>query len=184
MQLAMPASEGTRLRTLTQLFHRRWAVPILAELSRRDGAKFVTLVHSTGAAAGSVRATLDSLIELEWVTPNPGYGHPLRPEYLLTPNGAKLAPTCVRLDDALGALGLHEVALRKWSMPVLDSVSRAPRRFGELAARLVPITDRALSLSLADLSAAALVARRPCSAARTYAPTAAGGRLADLIAGL
>ena len=33
---------------LVNLFHRRWAVPVLAELERDHGAKFVTLSRRLG----------------------------------------------------------------------------------------------------------------------------------------
>lgn len=176
-----------RVRTLIHLFHHRWSVPILGELDRRRGAKFVTLVHATGAAPGSVRASLDALIARGWVAPNPGYGHPLRPEYILTDAGAHLAPTCARLDDALVALDLRPVALRKWSMPVLDAVAHGAARFTQIATHLRQATDRAVSLSLQDLQRASLLQRVVDTATpalapmHCYTPTLRGSQLSDLL---
>ncbi len=141
------------------LFRRRWACPVLAALHRAQGAKFVTLVNRLESNQGAIRQTLDTLIELEWVRRNPGYGHPLRPEYILTARGERLAPACDRLDGALAALGVRSVALRKWSMPVLYVVGEGPTRFSQIPRVLRDATDRAVSLTLKELSGAAMVAR-------------------------
>ena len=74
---------------LAQLFHHRWAVPVLAELHRTSGSRFVTLHRRLGIGRESLRRTLASLAEQDLVARNPGYGHPLRPEYVLTPNRAR-----------------------------------------------------------------------------------------------
>lgn len=162
------------------LFRRRWIVPVLAELSRRDGAKFVTLAHSTGASAGALRVTLDELRAREWVLPNPGHGHPLRPEYVLSARGARVAARCVPLDDLLRDDAVRDVALRRWSMPVLHAIGRRRARFSVIAERLGAITDRALSLSLQDLAAVDLVERRVVDdrpPVPVYAATDAGREL-------
>lgn len=145
--------------TLADLFHRRWAVPVLAQLHLHTGAKFATLVHATGATPASIRQTLDHLIALGWVAPNPGYGHPLRPEYILTVAGQHLAPGCVTLDAALVRCNLRDIGLRKWTMPTLAALAHGSRRFHELAASLGTVTDRALSLSLSGLAGVPLVGR-------------------------
>ena len=148
-----------RLDRLLTLFRRRWSVPVIAQLARSDGERFIPLVHALKASPEALRETLADLTELGWVGPNPGYGHPLRPEYILTRRGEKLAPACVALDDAISGLGLRPVALRRWSMPVLYVVGGAPARFSDIARRLAGITDRALSLTLRDLDGASVVAR-------------------------
>jgi DNA-binding HxlR family transcriptional regulator len=149
-------SKGERL---IRLFHRRWVVPVLAALAASRGAKFVTLVHVTGASPGALRATLSELRARGWVRDNPGYGHPLRPEYILTRAGARAAERCAALEDALERLGAREIARRKWSMPVVYVTGLSPARFSTLAERLTGITDRALSLSLRGLGEADLVSR-------------------------
>ncbi len=155
-----------RLERITALFHRRWSVPLLAELHRAGGAgeaggaKFVTLVYRTGASEGAVRQTLAELVARGWVARNSGYGHPLRPEYILTRQGAAIAPACAGLDQTIRALGIVETALRRWSMPVLHVLGDGPRRFGAIARSLEGITDRSLALTLRDLDAVDLVARR------------------------
>ncbi len=148
-----------RLDRLMALFRRRWACPVMAELHSAQGAKFVSLVHALGANPGSIRQTLDELIDLGWIRRNPGFGHPLRPEYILTRRGERLAPTCARLDQAVRQTGAQEIALRKWSMPTLYVVGDGPTRFTEVTDALPSATDRAVSIALKDLSAATMIAR-------------------------
>ncbi|MCC6908994.1 MAG: winged helix-turn-helix transcriptional regulator [Phycisphaerales bacterium] len=148
-----------RLDRLMALFRRRWACPIMAELDRAQGAKFVSLVHALGANAGSVRQALDELIDLGWIRRNPGYGHPLRPEYILTRRGERLAPACGRLEWAMQRTDATEIALRKWSMPALFVIGPGPARFTQVAQALDTATDRAVSIALKDLSRADLIAR-------------------------
>jgi DNA-binding HxlR family transcriptional regulator len=148
------------LARLIPLCRRRWSIPILARLSRVDGDRFVPLVHALDAGQEAVRETLAELIEQGWVRPNPGYGHPLRPEYILTGKGERLAPACVRLDDTLAALRLKDVCLRRWSLPALHVIGDGATRFSGIARQLGDVTDRALSMTLASLDDAAIVARR------------------------
>ena len=148
-----------RFQRLAILFHRRWAVPVLAELHRGRGAKFVTLVSRLGISRDVARQTLDALVEHHWVKRNPGYGHPMRPEYLLTARGAKLAPACARLLGTLRRLGLERVGLRKWTLPVVLAIRGSGTRFNELKGVLPGITARALTLALKSLEEASLVER-------------------------
>lgn len=148
------------MQRCADLFHRRWAVPILAELQRSAGAKFVTLVNRLGVSRDSLSQTLDDLIERGLVTRNPGYGHPLRPEYILTPAGAALAPSCLSLVRTLDELQAGDAALRKWSMPIVYALRTGPRRFSELKLLLPGITPRALTQTLKELLERALIARR------------------------
>ena len=78
------------LNRFITLFHRQWAVRVLVELQRAHGAKFVTLHSQLGVGRATLRATLDDLIAEGWVLRNPGHGHPMRPEYLLTKEGSLL----------------------------------------------------------------------------------------------
>jgi len=141
---------------LIALFHHRWAAPVLAELERQKGSRFAALVGILGLGRESLRRTLDALIALGLVARNPGYGHPLRPEYKLTPHGEPVARRCRRLLEELG--DERELALRKWSLPVLVALQRAAR-FTELRDELPGITPRALALALKDLQTAGLVER-------------------------
>ena len=181
----MPTSR--RLRRLLVLFHHRWGVPVLAELHRMSGAKFVTLAHRLDVSRDSLSRTLGTLVEHAWVERNPGYGHPMRPEYVLTPAGRKLAPWCHRLVRTLKGLGLEYTALRKWTMPALLGLALGNKRFGELRAFLASTTARALTQTLKDLQAAGLVERKVTDGyppATRYRLTRRGRRLAPVLGAL
>lgn len=167
---------------LAAVFHRRWAVPVLAELSARQGCRVVELTHALEAARQPVKDALESLVELGLVQPNPGYGHPMRPEYILTGRGERVGPACVRLMGALREAEAVEVGLRKWSMATVAAVSGGPARFGQIAAALGRATDRAVSLALGDLTGAGLVQRAVLEAPpylTVYALTARGAPVAE-----
>ena len=144
---------------LIALFHHRWAVPVLAQLHRSRGAKFVTLVNRLAVSRDSLRRTLGALIDQGWVMRNPGHGHPLRPEYLLTKAGTRVAPWCVRAMKLIRALGVEHVALRKWSLPVAFVVARGRVRFSQLRDSLSTSTARALTHTLKELQSEELVER-------------------------
>jgi DNA-binding HxlR family transcriptional regulator len=161
--------------TLVQLFHHRWAPPALRLLDERGAARFVELQRKLDVGRDSLRRALDTLIELGFVRRNEGYGHPLRPEYVITPRGRSAAPLTARVVQSANA----ETLLRKWSVPILAELYEA-QRFSELRAALEGITPRALALALRDLEDAGLVRRdvlptRPPST--VYRATRRGARV-------
>lgn len=172
------------MSSLIELFHHRWAVPILAELHNQRGSRFVTLARTLGLSRESLRQTLGALVDGGLVRRNPGYGHPLRPEYLLTERGARVASGCQPLIKTLRRRDLEDVCLRKWSMPLLASLTEGPRRFSELREELERISPRALTLALKELEAAGLVERRVTSdypPATLYRLSRSGRPLANLL---
>src|SRR5215211_4726683 len=116
---------------LISLFHHRWAPPALAQLARRDGVRFVELQNRLGVGRESLRRALDALLELGYARRNPGYGHPLRPEYLVTDAGRRAGAACASVLEA----GDQDLLLRKWSVPTLAELD-VDRRFSELRALL------------------------------------------------
>jgi len=168
------------IQDVIALFHHRWSAPVLAELLRQDGSRFAALTGTLGIGRESLRRTLDALLALGLVGRNPGYGHPLRPEYVLTQRGKSVARRCAtllaRADD--------DVLLRKWSLPVLTALE-GPAHFSELRAALPGVTPRSLALALKDLQAAGLVERRIEDAyppTAVYAPTARARELSGIFA--
>ncbi|MBA3366461.1 MAG: winged helix-turn-helix transcriptional regulator [Actinobacteria bacterium] len=148
------------MSTLAQLLNYRWSPAVLAELHRgRAGGRFVALAHFVGLPRESLRRTLAALIEGGLVRRNPGYGHPLRPEYVLTARGTLVAPHCAELVAILNGLDIEEVALKKWSLPAVMALRDGGRRFGGLRSELEDVTGRALTTTLKDLVAARLVTR-------------------------
>jgi DNA-binding HxlR family transcriptional regulator len=146
-------------RSIVSLCHYRWAIPVVAELSRTDGSKFVTLAAHLGVARDALKRTLTALIEQGLVQRNPGYGHPLRPEYLLTDAGRSIGPACRELAAQLTALGVEDVGLHKWSLPLLTALRDEARHFSELKNAFPGVTARAVTLALKELGEAGLVER-------------------------
>lgn len=146
---------------LVDLLQYRWSVPVLGAFhAAGGGARFAGLMRRLGVGRGSLARTLEHLVARGWIEPNPGYGHPLRPEYRWTPAGRPLAAWCARLHARLERSGLTDDALRKWPLPVVLVLAGGPERFGALKAGLPGITARALTLALERLEQAGLVRRR------------------------
>jgi DNA-binding HxlR family transcriptional regulator len=101
---------------------------------------------------------------------NPGYGHPLRPEYVLTARGAALGPRCARLWEAIERRDLTDVCLRKWSLAVLLTIAGGASRFSEIEAEVPNASPRAVTLAIKDLEAAGMIDRR---VQKGYPPKAA-----------
>ncbi len=139
----------------------RWQIPLLALASASEGFRFAEAVRRLGLARGVARASLDALIEEGWLARNPGHGHPLRPEYVLTAEGRDAGKWSEAVMRAREELGLAPDALTRWSLPLLVVLAHGEARFGALAENLAPVTPRALSLTLKAALAAALVTARP-----------------------
>ncbi len=124
---------------------------MLAELCESSGAKFVTMVRRLGVGRASLSVTLQFLVSNGLVRRNTGYGHPLRPEYLLTPNGRKPARQCLFLVNLIRNLKADKIAYRKWSLPVVQAIGDRQTRFSALRRMLGISTPRALILALKAL---------------------------------
>ena len=175
------------LRQFVLLFHHRWALPVLAELHRTGGAKFVTLVNRLAVNRDSLHQALEVLIAEGVVQRNPGHGHPLRPEYLLTAAGNGRAPWCARILAILSALGIEDVALRKWSLPVVYALRQGLDRFSEVRTFFPGLTPRSLILTLKSLQQVGLVVRTISDGyppASHYRLTRRGQELSALLEGL
>lgn len=147
----------------------RYSFPVLAELSRDQGCKFVTLINRLEASDRAIRQALDYLIEVGWVMRNPGYGHPMRPEYILTEQGLLVGSDSLRIWDALREWKEELVALERWPLPVLVAILSGARRFGQIRSMVGSVTPRALALSLTRLQESGLVVREVVDA---HPPTA------------
>jgi DNA-binding HxlR family transcriptional regulator len=144
---------------LTQLGSHRWLVPLLADLAAHKGARFVELVHRLGLARDSLVRTLETAAAIGWVQRNPGHGHPLRPEYILTEAGGAAAVRAATIAEAQREIGLPPGAATRWGLPLVAGIGAGHDRFNALARLLAPATPRALSQGLTALGNHGLVSR-------------------------
>jgi DNA-binding HxlR family transcriptional regulator len=149
-----------REEDLRWLIGSRWFVPVLALASREEGVRFAPLVARLGISRSLLTRVIAQLVGKGWLMRNPGHGHPLRPEYVLTEAGRPIGAWCEPVMAARLDLGLGRAALGRWSLPVLRRLDRRWERFSWLEAQLSPISPRSLSLALKQLLQASLVERR------------------------
>ena len=110
------------------------------------GSRFGALVRQLKVSRSVLSASLDTLEREGWIARNPGHGHPLRPEYLLTAEGRRAAAWAAIADEQFAGF-----ELRRWTLPALLEIANGKSRFGELSTALPNITPRALSMSLDQL---------------------------------
>ncbi|MBM1691064.1 winged helix-turn-helix transcriptional regulator [Sulfitobacter geojensis] len=138
------------INLVVKITARAWSLRILALLHEGVAGRQAALLKATQAGRTAFAQSLHHLIDLNLLERNPGHGHPLRPEYRLTPTGIDAAAMASRITrvapDETDAVLLR----RAWTLPVL-SVSPAPSSFTEIKTSLPPITDRALSQTLKQL---------------------------------
>ena len=149
----------------------RWIIPLLAAMAKEPGSRFGALVRRLQISRSVLSATLLILEEQGWMVRHHGHGHPLRPEYMLTPAGRRLARWSAGIVVERNR-NLIPDGLGRWSLPVLLALSFSPKRFSSLQRDLAPITPRALSLGLQQLVGWGLVEHLP--AARYYQLTERG----------
>ena len=148
------------LDLLCALGRRRWTLPLLAQFAQDGGQRFVQLLHRLQLPRDSLARTLQEAERAGWIMRNPGHGHPLRPEYILTAAGEAVAELALKLRDALISAGLDPGGLPRWALPVILELGQGHDRFNDLARALDQSTPRALSQSLRFLVAEGLVERR------------------------
>ncbi len=149
-----------RSALLIRLLHHRWTAPVAAEIARHDGCRFVEIQAALSISPASLRVALEAAFELGLAERNPGYGHPLRPEYVPTAAGAALAGPWRSLWQAAEECGAAEIATRKWTLPVLDAAAAKLGHFSQILGALNGISPRALSRALRDMAEAGLVQRK------------------------
>ncbi len=153
----MPSTTADPL--LVQLGSHRWLVPLLADLAAHKGARFVELIHRLGLSRDSCARTLEAAAAIGWVQRNPGHGHPLRPEYILTETGTAAATRAATIAGAQAAIGLLPSAATRWGLPLVAGIGAGHDRFNALSRLLTPATPRALSQGLSALGKHGLVKR-------------------------
>jgi DNA-binding HxlR family transcriptional regulator len=81
----------------------------------------------------------------------------MRPEYALTPAGEELGPVCIKATEVVPALGITEVALKKWPMLVVVAIGRGGAASADQD--LLPGITAGANGALRDLQASGLADR-------------------------
>jgi DNA-binding HxlR family transcriptional regulator len=153
----MPSSLS--LEELITLSRNRWAVALMADLAAHKGARFVELINRLGLPRDSLVRTLEAMKVAGWVIPNPGHGHPLRPEYILSEAGAQIAAGAGEIARAQVELGIAPGSLTRWGLPLVRAIVLGHARFNALSRILVDASPRALSQGLSSLADQSLITR-------------------------
>jgi DNA-binding HxlR family transcriptional regulator len=148
------------LDDLIALGKQRWMAAVLADIAAHHGARFVELINRLSLPRDTLVRTLESAQALGWVIRNPGHGHPLRPEYILTGEGARLARIAQGQLGAQARIGLTLGTLTRWGLPIIHSLDAGFQRFNDLSRALEIASPRALSQGLRTLAANDLITRK------------------------
>ncbi len=135
------------LSTVLMLSRYRWSIAILAALSG-GGARFVEILKGVGLSRDSLSRALKQLIDAGWVIRNPGHGHPLRPEYLLTETGKALARTADSVIAAQNRLEIPVQDMSRWTLPLVHVLADGHHRFNAIERALPEASPRAVSMGL------------------------------------
>ncbi|WP_417671989.1 winged helix-turn-helix transcriptional regulator [Roseibium sp.] len=156
------------IATFVNLTSRAWALPILSCLHDGVPGRQAPLLSAIGASRTAFAQSMEHLIRSGFLERNPGHGHPLRPEFRLTPAGKDAAAMAHKI-QTVAAIDDLILLRRSWTLPVLTSLHQ-PKQFTEIRRNLTTITDRALSQSLKSMEDRNWVQRRVIDEVRPPRP--------------
>lgn len=145
---------------LAEVLEPRWALPVLSLLADSGAERLYRIQRLLGATPRALKPSMEFCRLRRWILPNPGNGHPLRPEWLLAESARPLARAAADLVRALDAQGHTRLLASKWALPVLRRIAAGGYRFRDLKATLA-VPDRSLALVLDLLEPAGLVEHSP-----------------------
>lgn len=171
------------MSSLIRLADRAWGLPVLAALADGAAPRVPVLAARLGASRAAVADAVDHLVALGVLSRRTGHSHPLRPDMeVRDPEAASLATRVL----AATPEAFRPILRKKWSLPVLAALVDSGG-FAALKKALAPVTARALSLALQDLTEAGLVVRTlvdaPGRPGTRYALTPSGWMIADAARG-
>lgn len=152
------------IKSFVNITSRAWALPILSNLHDGVPGRQATLLAATGASRTAFVQSMEHLIKIGLLERNPGHGHPLRPEFRLTLDGARAAAIAKKVQSVSGDKD-QDLLRRSWTLPVLTSLHTSSH-FNDIKRNLLTITDRALSQSLKSMEERTWVLRSVDNAAR------------------
>lgn len=136
---------------LVKLCSRSWALTALGLMADGVPGRTSPLAAAAGCGRSAMHSSVAHLVEIGLLERNPGYGHPLRSEFRLTARGETLASWAFGLNSLL-VLDTDRYLIRgKWTLALISCLPQETR-YGELRRQLQPVTDRALSQSLSQLT--------------------------------
>lgn len=172
------------IELLVNTTSRAWAIPILSSLHAGVAGRQAPLLTATGASRTAFAQSVDHLISIGLLERNPGYGHPLRPEFRLTERGIPAAAIAHKVHGVTPDAD-RDLLRRSWTLPVLTAVHR-PSHFNDIKRNLRTITDRALSQSLKTMETRQWVRRSVDETARPprsiYCAVNTGGLISGVTA--
>ncbi len=157
------------IKTIVKVTSKAWSLDILALMHAGTMGRQSSLLSASSAGRTALNQSLNHLVDIGLIERNPGHGHPLRPEFLLTPQGVEIAIFADKIKKAVSNPNEQLLLRRTWSIPVLI-VSQKPRYFTDIRNDLLTITDRALSQSLKQLEAKDWLLRKIDPASRPPRP--------------
>lgn len=170
--------------TFVNTTSRAWAIPILSSLHAGIAGRQAPLLAATGANRTAFAQSMYHLIAIGLLERNPGYGHPLRPEFRLTELGVSAAALANKIQSVTAERD-QGLLRRSWTLPVLTAIHQ-PRHFNEIKRNLRTITDRALSQSLKMMETRSWVHRHIDEVARPprsmYCAVKTGGLISSFAA--
>ncbi|MCK0095894.1 winged helix-turn-helix transcriptional regulator [Yoonia sp. F2084L] len=152
------------IKLFVNVTSRAWALAILSNLHAGVAGRQAPLLAATGASRTAFAQSMDHLITVGLLERNPGYGHPLRPEFRLTSLGVSAAAIANKIQSVAGKED-QDLLRRSWTLPVLTTL-HTPSRFNDIKRSLPSITDRALSQSLKIMEVRSWVCRAVDETAR------------------
>ncbi len=152
------------IQSLVNITSRAWAIPILSNLHAGIAGRQAPLLAATGASRTAFAQSMDHLIAMGLLERNPGYGHPLRPEFRLTQQGIAAAAIANKI-QTVSAQQDQDLLRRTWTLPILTAI-HTPSHFNDIKRNLHRVTDRALSQSLKSMETRDWVRRKVDETAR------------------
>lgn len=169
---------------LVKLCEKAWALTALAHIGRGTPIRVSVLASAAGTNRSSMRPSIQHLYKLGLLVENPGHGHPLRPDAVLTPEGEYWAKIALQLEQMMHDDEERRLVRLNWTLPTLR-VAHSPVRFTVLRSTLAPVRDSALSLSLRRLESSGWLERQVDSELRppqvAYHTVNRGHEIADLL---
>ncbi len=95
------------------------------------------MLTATGASRSAFIQSMEHLIKIGMLERNPGYGHPLRPEFRLTPVGKTAAIIANKILD-VSEEDEQDLLRKSWTLPVLATLQK-PSQFSEIKRSLLRV---------------------------------------------